>query len=165
MITFTTGQIFAEIYPPEAAMWCNENNHYIVELKPVDGIRQFQIQAIPGPSLEEVKTKKIATLKAERDTREEAPVEYKGKLWDFDTKSRDRINAAATALEIGGVESITWTAYDDTSLELTAEDLKTIVALAAIRGDTLHKKYRELRDTVNASETIEEIKSIIWGDL
>ena len=162
MDTFTTGQIFAEIYPPEAAQWCNENNHYIVELEPIDGMRQFQIQAIPGPSLEEVKTKKIATLKAERDTREEAPVEYKGKLWDFDTKSRDRINAAATALEIGGVETITWTAYDDTSLELTAEDLKTIVAIAALRGDALHKKYRELRDAVTAVESIEEVKSIIW---
>ena len=162
MDTFTTGQIFAEIYPPEAAQWCNENNHYIVELEPIDGVRQFQIQAVPGPSLEEVKTRKIAYLKNERDTREEAPVEYKEKLWDFDTKSRDRINAAATALEVGGVESITWTSYDDTSLELTAEDLKTIVAIAALRGDALHKKYRELRDAVTAAETVEEVESIIW---
>lgn len=162
MNTFTTGQIFSEIYPPEAAQWCNENSHYIVELEPIDGVRQFQIQAVPGPSLEEVKMQKIAALKTERDNREEAPVEYKEKLWDFDTKSRDRINAAATALEVGGVETITWTAYDDTSLELTAEDLKTIVAIAALRGDALHKKYRELRDAVIAAESIEEIDSIIW---
>ena len=162
MNTFTTGQIFSEIYPPEAAMWCNENNHYIVELKPVDGVRQFQIKKFPEPSLDEVKTQKIATLKNERDKREEAPVEYKEKLWDFDTKSRDRINAAATALEIGGVDTITWTSYDDTSLELTIEDLKTIVAIAAIRGDALHTKYRELRDAVNVAKTIEEINSIIW---
>ena len=162
MDTFTTGQIFEGIYPPAAAHWCNENNHYIVELEPIDGVRQFQIQAVPGPSLEEVKTRKIAYLKNERDTREEAPVEYKEKLWDFDTKSRDRINAAATALEVGGVESITWTSYDDTSLELTAEDLKTIVAIAALRGDALHKKYRELRDAINAAETVEEVESIIW---
>lgn len=91
MDTFTAGQIFTEIYPPEAAVWCNENNHYIVELESLDGVRQFQIQAIPGPSLDEVKTQKIASLKKERDVREEAPVEYKEKLWDFDTKSRDRI--------------------------------------------------------------------------
>jgi hypothetical protein len=162
MDTFTAGQIFTEIYPPEAAIWCNENNHYIVELESLDGVRQFQIQAIPGPSLEEVKSQKIASLKKERDVREEAPVEYKEKLWDFDTKSRDRINVAATALEIGGVETITWTAYDDSSLELTAEDLKTIVAIAALRGDTLHKTYRELRDAVTAAESIEEVKSIIW---
>lgn len=162
MNTFTTGQIFSEFYPPEAAMWCNENNHYIVELKPVDGVRQFQIKEIPEPSLDEVKTQKIAALKKERDKREEAPVEYKEKLWDFDTKSRDRINAAATALEMGGVETITWTAYDDTSLELSSEDLKTIVAIAALRGDSLHKTYRELRDAVTAAESIEEVKSIVW---
>ena len=162
MNTFTTGQIFSENYPPEAAMWCNENNHYIVELKPVDGVRQFQIKEIPEPSLDEVKTQKIAALKKERDKREEAPVEYKEKLWDFDTKSRDRINAAATALEVGEANTITWTAYDDTSLELTIEDLKTIVAIAAIRGDALHTKYRELRDAVFVAETIEEINSIIW---
>ena len=162
MDTFTTGQIFAEIYPPEAAQWCNENNHYIIELEPINEIRQFQIQEVPGPSLEEIKSQKIISLKKERDAREEAPVEYKEKLWDFDTKSRDRINAAATALEIGGVETITWTAYDDTSLELTAEDLKTIVAIAALRGDALHKTYRELRDAVTAAESIEKVDSIIW---
>lgn len=162
MNTFTAGQIFAEIYPPEAAQWCNENNHFIIELEPINGIRQFQIQEIPGPSLEEVKSQKIASLKKERDVKEEAPVEYKKKLWDFDTKSRDRINAAATALEIGGVETITWTAYDDSSLELTAEDLKTIVAIAALRGDALHKTYRKLRDAVTAAESIEDIECIIW---
>ena len=38
MNTFTSGQIFPEIYPPEAAQWCNENNHYIVEIEPIDGV-------------------------------------------------------------------------------------------------------------------------------
>jgi hypothetical protein len=37
-----------------------------------------------------------------------------------------------------------------------------IVAIAAIRGDALHKKYRELRDAVNSAETIEEVESVIW---
>lgn len=162
MSYYNIGQKFVGKYPPEAALWCNKNNHRIVQLESIDGVKHFQIQAITSPSLEEVKTQKIAALKKERDVREEAPVEYKEKLWDFDTKSRDRINAAATALEIGGVDTITWTAYDDTSLELTVTDLKTIVAIAAIRGDALHTKYRELRDAVNVAETIEEINSIIW---
>lgn len=161
-MSYNIGQKFVGEYPPEAALWCNKNNHRIVQLESIDGVKQFQIQEIPSPSLEEVKTQKITSLKNERDKREEAPVEYKEKLWDFDTKSRDRINAAATALEIGGVDTITWTAFDDTSLELTVTDLKTIVAIAAIRGDALHTKYRELRDAVNVAETIEEINSIIW---
>lgn len=163
MNTFTTGQIFSEIYPPEAAAWCNENNHYIVELEQIDGVRQFQIQQVPGPSIEEIKTRKIEYLKQERNRREEAPVEYKEKLWDFDADSRARINAAASALEmVDDVEYLTWTSADDTSLDLTAQDLRMIVAIAAIRGDTLHKKYRELRDAVNAADTIEQIDSIIW---
>ena len=162
MKTYEIGQTFEDTYSPDAAIWCNENGALIVELESQNGKRIFQIQEPPPPSLEKIKAQKIAALKKERDVREEAPVEYKEKLWDFDTKSRDRINAAATALEIGGVDTITWTAYDDTSLELTVTDLNTIVAIAAIRGDALHTKYRELRDAVNVAETIEEINSIIW---
>ena len=118
----------------------------------------------PAPPLDEVKAAKIAELKNERNTREEAPVEYGGKLWDFDSKSRDRITAAATALEVGGVESIEWTAHDDTSARLTAADLKGIVAAAALRGDALHKKYRELRDQATAAETAEAVNAVVWED-
>ena len=162
MEIFTIGQIFSGDYPPEAADWCNTNNCYIIELEPINDVRQFQILEVPGPSLEEAKEYKIASLKKERDKREEAPIEYKEKFWDFDTKSRDRINAAATALEVSGVETITWTAYDDSSLELSANDLKTIIAIAALRGDSIHKKYRELRDAVIAATTEEEVNNISY---
>lgn len=118
----------------------------------------------PEKPLEEVKAAKVSELKNERTAREEAPVEYGGKLWDFDAKARDRITAAATALELGGVESLEWTAHDDTSARLTATDLKGIIAAAAIRGDALHKKYRELRDAANAAETAEEVSAIVWED-
>ncbi len=124
----------------------------------------YLVGTAPAKPLEEVKAAKIVELKNERTTREEAPVEYGGKVWDFDAKARDRITAAATALELGGVESIEWTAHDDTSASLTALDLKGIVAAAALRGDALHKKYRELRDAANAAETAEEVSAIVWED-
>ena len=161
---YKLGQIFKKTYTPQVINWCNSNNALIVELEPQDNERVFQIQAIPETPLEEVKLQKIEELKIERNIREEAPVEYLGKLWDFDSKSRDRINAAATALEVGGIEKITWTSYDDTSLELSVTDLKTIIAIAALRGDSLHKKYRELRDLVNSFETIEDIKALTWSN-
>lgn len=164
MTTYEIGQTFEDTYPPEAAQWCNENGKIIVELEPQGDKRIFQIQDIPARQLDEVKAEKVQELKNERTTREEAPVEYGGKLWDFDAKARDRITAAATALELGGVESIEWTAHDDTSARLTALDLKGIVAAAALRGDALHKKYRELRDAANAAETAEEVSAIVWED-
>lgn len=149
-------QISKEEYT-RAAIWCNTNSHYIEKKG-----NEYFIKEFPKQTIDEAKEAKIDELKAERDAREEAPVEYKEKLWDFDTKSRDRINAAATALEISGVESITWTSYDDSSLELTVTDLKTIVASAALRGDFLHRKYRELRDMVNSLTTIEEVQAVSW---
>ena len=164
MKSYEIGQTFVDMYPPEAAMWCNENGAVMMELEPEGDKRIFQIQDIPAPPLDEVKAAKIVELKNERTSREEAPVEYGGKLWDFDSKARDRITAAVTALEVGGVESIEWTAHDDTSARLTALDLKGIVAAAALRGDALHKKYRELRDAVNVAGTAGEVNAVTWGN-
>ena len=56
MSEFYIGQIFSGEYPPEAAYFCNESgNSYITELEPKDGVRQFQIVAIPEPTEEEIK--------------------------------------------------------------------------------------------------------------
>ena len=44
---YYVGQIFEEMYPSEAADWCNENNKIIVEIDPVDNVRRFEIQEIP----------------------------------------------------------------------------------------------------------------------
>lgn len=162
MKTYEIGQIFENTYEPEAAMWCNSNSAFIIELESQNGKRRFQIQEVPKPALEEIKLQKIEELKQERTSREEAPVEFNGKLWDFDAKSRDRITAAITALEISEIEYIVWTAYDDTSSALTANDLKGIIATAAIRGNELHEQYRVLRDAVNAATLQEEIDAISW---
>lgn len=162
MNTFIIGQIFEDVYPPDAAVWCNDNNYCIVEIEAIGEVRRYQIQEIPSIPLDELKAIKIESLKKQRSELEEAPVEYKEKLWDFDSKSRDRINAAIMALEVSDIESITWTSYDDTSADLTIVDLKTIIAIAALRGDSIHKKYRELRDAVNAATTEEEVNNISY---
>lgn len=59
-MTFSLEQIFEIEYPPEAAVWCNENNAYIKEIDQVDGKRRFQIKAIPEPSLDELKSAKLS---------------------------------------------------------------------------------------------------------
>lgn len=163
MKTYEIGQIFENTYEPEAAIWCNSNDAFIIEIESIDGKRRFQIQEVPRPALADIKLQKIEILKQERTKREEAPVEYKEKLWDFDADARARINAAASALEmLDDVDYLTWTSADDTSLNLTAQDLRMIIAIAAIRGDALHTQYRTLRDAVNNCTTEEEINSINW---
>jgi hypothetical protein len=62
---FTPGQVFISEYPPEAAMWCNENRAYIEEIeKTAEGERQFRIVAIPEPTTEE----KIASAYQQLDS-------------------------------------------------------------------------------------------------
>ena len=53
-MTFEIGQIFEGKYPPEVALWCNENNAYINEIDTLDGVHRFQIVAIPAPTPEEI---------------------------------------------------------------------------------------------------------------
>ena len=54
MDEFFIGQIFENEYPENVALWCNEQgNCYITELESVDGIRTFQIVAIPEKTDEE----------------------------------------------------------------------------------------------------------------
>lgn len=48
-MNYEIGQIFEKRYPPEVAIWCNNNNAYIEEIEPLDGHRRFQVVAVPEP--------------------------------------------------------------------------------------------------------------------
>ena len=53
MTEYYIGQIFEEVYPPDAADWCNDNNCFIDEIEPLNKKRRFEIFAIPEPTPEE----------------------------------------------------------------------------------------------------------------
>lgn len=61
-MNFEIGQIFKGKYTPEVAEWCNKNNAYIEEIEKVEGVRQFQIVAIPEPTQEEINAQTQARL-------------------------------------------------------------------------------------------------------
>ena len=98
------------------------------------------------PPLEDVKAAKIAELKGIRDEKELEPVQYIDHLYDFDVKSFDRINAAIIALD------------------QTHGTIGCVIASAALRSNTLHIIYRELKEAVNAATTAEEVESIHWPE-
>lgn len=65
-MNFEIGQIFEGEYPPEAAVFCNSRGDcYIDEIEPQNGVRRFQIVAVPEPADEEV----AEQVRAERDRR------------------------------------------------------------------------------------------------
>lgn len=139
------------------AIWCNQNNATIV-----DRGDYYEVVEIPKPSLEELKQNKILSLKEERDTKEVEPIEYKDSLFDYDSKARERINAAIIALEVQGDNaSIEWTTADNKDVKVTAMDLKSVVALVAVRSNTLHVAYRKAKESVENAQTEEELNVII----
>ena len=73
------------------------------------------------PPLERCKEVLINAAKLRRDTAEVAPVEYKGNTYDFDTKSRDRLDIALKALTVQGEgATIGWAMADNSTAVITA---------------------------------------------
>lgn len=111
--------------------------------------------------IENVKQRKILELKRQRDTSEVEPIEYKGNLYDYDEKARDRINAAIIALELQGEgATIEWTTADNADTPVTANDLKMIIAAVAVRSNKLHTAYRVAKEKVEAATTAAEVEAV-----
>ena len=111
--------------------------------------------------IETIRTRKIIELKRQRDTAEVEPIEYKGYLYDYDEKARDRINAAIIALELQGEGAkISWTTADNEDAVVTAADLRAIVAAVAVRSNLLHVAYRKAKAQVEAAGTAEEADAV-----
>lgn len=115
--------------------------------------------------LADVKAEKIRELKGIRDTKEVEPVQTDKGIFDYDDKSRDRLQIARQALIDGGGEgTITWTTADNQRVPLGVADFAAINDAAAVRSNALHITYNELKERVNAAETEEEVKAIEWPE-
>lgn len=112
-------------------------------------------------SLESIKEHKILTLKIQRDNLEVEPIIYHGYSFDYDSKARERINAAIIALEILGASvTLTWTTADNQDVKVAASDLRGIIAQVALRSDKLHTAYRKAKEKVETATTKEEVEAI-----
>lgn len=111
--------------------------------------------------IENVKQRKILTLKRQRDTAEVEPIAYNGHLYDYDSKARDRISAAIIALELQGEgATIEWTTADNADTPVMANDLKMIIAAVAVRSNKLHTAYRKAKEKVETATNKEEVETV-----
>lgn len=115
-------------------------------------------------NLEEVKTAKINELKAIRDTKEVESIRTDKGIFDYDDKSRDRLYIARQALTDAGGGEIVWTTADNQRVSMGIADFAAINGAAAVRSNALHIKYNELKQRVNACESVEEVKTIVWPE-
>lgn len=167
---FNIGQSFEGKYPPEAAVWCNENNAYIIKEN-----NKFIIKAIPEPSLEELKEQKIRQIDAETSAAILAGFDYtiNGTSYHFSYDSFDQQNFSDTAnmcqLAIAGTEgipaSVVWNSYlEDGTLVQQTFDAQSFLALYTA-GAMQHKATQmtiggQRKAKVWAAQTKEEIEAI-----
>ena len=83
------GQIFENTYGPEVAQWCNDNNAYIDEIEPQNGVRRFQIVAVPEPTDDEL----ASQVRTERDSKI-AKTDYLA-MPDYPLSDEDRVQVFA----------------------------------------------------------------------
>lgn len=122
-----------------------------ITLKPID--------------IETVKQRKILMLKRQRDNAEVAPIPYNGNTYDYDSKARDRINAAIIALDVQGEGAkISWTTADNEDAVVTAADLRMIIASVAVRSNKLHTAYRTAKARVEAAVTADEVRAVAMNN-
>lgn len=114
------------------------------------------------PTLEAEKAHKKAQMKAERDLKEVAVIEYKDKLFDYDDKARERLRIAKEDLENTGVASRLWTCADESITEVTVADFEAINSLAATRSEELHFQYRKLKVKIDACADIAAVQAITF---
>lgn len=153
---FYKGNFNREKYA-KCAKWCNENNNATI----VDRGDYYEVVAIPAPSLEELKEQKLYELKTTRDTAEVEPITYQGYSFDYDSKARERINAAIIALESAGTAAtLTWTTADNKDVKVTAANLRGVITQVALRSDKLHTAYRKAKAKVEAATSKEEVDAV-----
>lgn len=130
-----------------------------------DGRYYFTTQC-PTQPLEELKLIKRAEINQARDNAEQGGFEYMGKVFDSDQVSCQRISCAAQAMAFSPEgATITWTCQDNSTIDLTAQELSGLVVALVEWSNTCHQKATSLKAQIDAATTVEELEKIQWNDV
>lgn len=163
-MNFYEGKIFVDIYPPEAAGWCNENGHYIEEIeKTEDGDRQFIIRKVPEPSLDEIRSHKLQELHAKFDAwynGEAVVYSSLGFTADSDSRAKADVDGLIEVMECTGAEASLFRDADNELHQLTLDNLKTLRLEIIQNGQFAYQTKWTFEAQIKALETRAEIEAV-----
>ena len=165
--TFEIGQIFSPEYPPEAAEFCNSRGDcYITELEPSDGKRRFQIVAVPEPSIDELRSAKLAQLDAaflawyEQDATVTSSL---GFVADSDVRAVTDVSGLITVAESTPAESRTAVAFMDHENVphlLSLDQLKTLQIEIIQNGQAAYQQKWALRTAIESAQDKDALDAV-----
>ena len=159
---FHIGQVFQGVYPPEAADWCNSTQRaYIVERDAVDGERQFEIVAVPEPTLEEVKAAKLSEINAAAD---KAIASLTAAYPDREISTFDKQESEARAYAANPTASTPLLSALAQARGVPLDELvRRVLAKAdafAVASGSIIGQRQALEDRLDACTTLEEVQGI-----
>lgn len=165
---FFIGKIFEETYPPTAAVWCNgHGDRYIKEIeKSEEGKRQFQIVAVPAPTLEEVKTQKLVELESKFLAWYETDATVTSSLGfvaDSDSRAMMDTSGLVTTLEAQPAETRGTVAFMDAANEahtLTFDQLKTLQLEIVQNGQSAYAQKWAYRSQIDQAQDVAAVEAI-----
>ena len=157
---FEIGQIFESEYPPEAAFWCNDcGDRYIKEIEPQNGVRRFQIVAVPAPTLDELKAQKLEVLNAAHEQAEE-DAHVRSSL-GFEIDADDRANRDIDGiLKTIGDGTVLFCDYENNFHELNRAQCETLQIEIIQNAQALYAQKWQYRTQVEVAESVEELEAI-----
>lgn len=112
-------------------------------------------QWVDPRSLDDIKVHKWEEIKSLRDQLEFGGFEFEGNVYDSDQVSQGRIMGAASA----GVDQV-WTLADNTTVELTAQQLKELYIALQSHIANAHERGRVARQAIYEATTAEQVEAI-----
>ena len=132
------------------------------EVKEIGPLPEGATLTPPEQTLDELKEAKIAELKAERDRREQLPIEYNGASYDYDLKSAFKLDKARTRIRVRQLDNQPWIDAESGIQALTETDIDQIDALAADRSNNLHMQYAALKVYVENLQDKEAVEAVTF---
>lgn len=125
----------------------------------------WQCEVWPPPaSLAELRADKWAEVKKRRDAAEYGEFTWGGSRFNADAESRNRIMGAVQlaqlALAAGSPFSITWTLADNSTRDLSAEEMMQVGTALGQRVGAAHARAAALRVLVNAATSAAELEHL-----
>lgn len=155
------GQIFTEMYPPEAAEWCNSRGDcYITEIEAEGDTRRFKITANPKPTLEEVRASKLAELSSKFEDASLTAHCLSSLGFDIDANPTSNRDITGVIVVMDDESTTQFCDYYNEFHTVTKAEMQTIQREIILNGQHLYTQKWAYRDAINQATTISEIEAI-----
>ena len=148
--------------------WAVKNGFVLTEVEKDYFGQYYLVSQGPKEDLAKVKAAHKGKINSWRDAAEQGGFEYLGKVFDSDPIACTRMMGSAitaqTALAARELFSIEWTCKDNSTIELTAEQLIGLTVALAKHSSLCHAKALELKSLVDSALTVAEVEAIVWEE-